>query len=204
VPAILLIIALVIPLITISRVHCDEIQVELHYRYEYTHRNVGSEEVTSTSETYEVSVAATLDNLSLALSGEVVREYPVWVNVSTLSVGDTIQLTDQALTIMSSSERYGFYCWEAETHNGTKVYYHKELGIFLGYSYYDSAWLGGTNWAWTGYDIDMTYENLHEFYSVDYVFNSDALLLSLVLIESVVVITLLNKRTTRGLAFRKS
>lgn len=198
----LIVIALVIPLITIQRVHSEEIELELHYRYEYSYRSVDTSY--DDSATYWISVGATRDNLSLALSGEEVLGYPVWLNVTDWSVGYEILLADTIYTVDSSQERYGFYCWRAGTNDGTHVYYHKELGIFLGSSYFDSNWLGGTVWTWTSRDIDMTYQNIDDFDLVEYVFNPDALLLSVILIEGGAIYVLADKRTIKLALLRNS
>ena len=159
--------------------------------------------MTSTSETYEISVAADLDNLSLVLRNEEVRGYPVWVNVTSWNIADMVQLGNQTLIVRRSSDRYGFYCWVAELEDDTNVYYHKELGIFLGFSYYDANWLGGTSWAWTQRDIDVTYQNIDDFYSVEYMLNFDAVLLSAILVESATLIAHAD-RMRKGLTLRKS
>ena len=138
------------------------------------------------------------------MSGEDVRGYPVWLNVTNWSIGHEILLADNIYTVESSQERYGFYCWRASAYDGTNIYYHKELGIFLGSSYFDSDWLGGTDWIWTSRDIDLTYQNIDDFDSVEYIFSPDVLLLSVILIEGGVIFMLADRRTMKLAPLRKS
>ncbi|MFW9804005.1 MAG: hypothetical protein ACFFFC_15185, partial [Candidatus Thorarchaeota archaeon] len=132
------------------------------------------------------------------------RGYPVWVNVSNWSAGQTVQLAGEDFTVISPQERYGLYCWEAETYNGTSAYYHRETGVFLGSSYFETEFLGGTEWIWTSSDIIVTYQNLDDFHLVEYFFNPDSLVLSFILIEAVVALKLFDKKSLMDSTPRKS
>jgi len=203
----LLIIAFVIPLITVVPIQTDVIDLQLNYRYRHYTRQ-GSwdsvvSEVESTYTTYEISAAVDLDNLSLALRDQEVREYPVWVNVSSWSVGDSVRVGDQIVTVMGDSERYGFECWNVELLNGTDVYYSMEFGIFLGTYYYEWNSSGGSYFVSETCQIELIFENLDDFFNVEHEFNSDAILLSLIISEMAVIIWLIEKGE-RGVLLRKS
>ncbi|MFW9888104.1 MAG: hypothetical protein ACFFER_07980 [Candidatus Thorarchaeota archaeon] len=194
-----MIIALLIPFITMVRVHSEEIHLSLTYEYSHFYRQIGSENTNETSETYNISVVVSLDNLSIALSGEEFEGYPVWVNVSKWSEGDIIQLGGQEVTILSSQDRYGFYCWVAEDQNGTEIYYHKEFGIFLGSYYWFPDWVEGTLWVWETREISLTNQNIDDFNAVEYMYNADAILFSAILIESVVLVIAYDRRERKEL-----
>jgi hypothetical protein len=188
------IIALVIPFITVVIVHAEEIHLNLSYEYVHVYRQFQSDNTTETSETYSISVGVSLDNLSLALSGEEFEGYPVWVNVSTWNEGDTIQLGGQEFTILSSQDRHGFYCWVAEDQNGTEIFYHKEFGIFLGSYYWEPVWMEDSSWVLETREIYPLDQNLGDFNAIQYVYNTDAILFSAILIESVILVVAYDRR----------
>ncbi|MFX1543730.1 MAG: hypothetical protein ACFFCR_12065 [Promethearchaeota archaeon] len=192
----LLVIALLIPFITMVTVHAEGIHLDLTYEYLHFYRQIGSENTNETSETYSISVGVSLDNLSLALSGEEFEGYPVWANVSMWSEGDTVQLGGQEVTILSSQTRYGFYCWVAEDQNGTDIYYHKEFGIFLGSYYWESFWLEDSFSVWETREIFLTNQNIDDFNAVQFMYNTDAILFSAILIESVILVPAYERRET--------
>jgi hypothetical protein len=199
----LIVIAFVIPLITIIQIHPDGINLQLNYRYTHSLRRGSWDSGTSTSYTdYEISEVAKLENLSLVLNIEI-RQYPVWINVSSWDFGDTVRIANQTATIMWDSERYGFGCWIGELENGTDVYYSKEFGVFLGTYYHEWDFSDTMNIDSETYKIELTYENLRDLYRIDYAFNFDALIFSTIIIESAVIIWIF-KKGWRGLSLRKS
>jgi hypothetical protein len=195
----LVIIALVIPFITIVIVHAEEIHLNLSYKYVHVYRQFQSDNTNETSETYNISVVVSLDNLSLALSGEEFEGYPVWVNVSMWSGGDTIQLGGQEFTILSSQDRHGFYCWVAEDQNGTEIYYHKEFGIFLGSYNWELVRVEDSFLVWETREIYLANQNIDDFNAVQYIYNTDAILFSAILIESVLLVIAYNRRERKEL-----
>lgn len=179
--------------------HAEEIHLDLTYEYVHFYNQIGSERMNETIETYSISVGVSLDNLSLALGDEEFRGYPVWVNVSMWNEGDTIQLGGQEFMILSSQDRHGFYCWVAEDQNGTEIYYHREFGIFLGSFYWFPYSAEGTSWVWETREIDLTNQNIDDFNAVEYMYNSDAILFSAILIESVVLAVAYDRREKKEL-----
>ncbi|MFX0056486.1 MAG: hypothetical protein ACFFAX_15455 [Promethearchaeota archaeon] len=194
-----MIIALVIPFITMVTVQAEEIHLDLTYEYVHVYNQIGSEDTNETSETYSISVGVSPDNLSLALRDEEFRGYPVWVNVSMWNEGYAIQLGGQEFTVMDSQDRYGFYCWVAEAQDGTDIYYHKVLGIFLGSYYWFPDWVEGTFWVWETREISLTNQNIDDFNVVQYMYNTDAILFSAILIEAVIFVIAYDRRERKAL-----
>ncbi|MFX1260500.1 MAG: hypothetical protein ACFFAZ_00300 [Promethearchaeota archaeon] len=189
----LIVIALAIPIITIVQIIPETIDLQLNYLYRHSVQHGSFDSDTGTNYTiYEFSSAATLDNFSLVLSGKEVRSYPVWINVSSWDFGDTVQIANQTVTIEWDSERNGLECWIGQLQNGTDVYYSKEYGVFLGTYYHEFEFIGATFYSET-YQIELTYQNLMDFFEIEYEFNIDALVLSIVLIEAAIVIWLVER-----------
>jgi hypothetical protein len=145
---------------------------------------------------------AKLDNLSLVLDMEV-REYPVWINTSSWSLGDTVQIGDQIVTIVGTSDRNELNCWVGQLQNGTDVYYSRAFGVFLGTYWHDFDFSGMTYIYSETYKIELTYQNLDDLYRIDYAFNFDALILSTIVLESAAIVWLFEK-DRGGLSLRKS
>lgn len=173
----------------------DGIELHLNYRYSQVTRqgNYHStvSEVENAYATYDISAAVDLDNLSLVLSDNDVRGFPVWANVSSWSVGDSVRIGDQIVTVMGDSERDGFGCWIAELPNGTDVYYSIGWGIFLGTFYYELNSTEVPNFVSETRRIELTFENLDDFYNVEYKLSIDAVLLSLIILEIAAIIKLI-------------
>lgn len=204
----LVVIALCLPLITMIPVQtANGIELNLNYRYSQVTRqgNLHStvNEVENAYVTYDISAAVDLDNLSRVLSDSEVRGFPVWANVSSWSVGDSVGIGDQIVTIMGDSERNGFGCWIAELPNGTDVYYSLGFGIFLGTFYYELNSTGVPNFVSETRMIELTFENLDDFYNVEYKYSVDAVLLSLIILE-IAAITQLIVMSGRADLLRKS
>ncbi|MFW9888103.1 MAG: hypothetical protein ACFFER_07975 [Candidatus Thorarchaeota archaeon] len=192
----LVIIALCLPLITMIPIQkTDGIELRLNYQYtQYTRQGSYQStvnEVENAYVTYEISAAVDLDNLSLVLSDNEVRGFPVWANASSWSVGDSVRIGDQIVTITGDSERDGFGCWIAELPNGTDVYYSMGWGIFLGTFYYELNSTEVPNFVSETRRIELTFENLDDFYNVEYKFSMDAVLLSLIILEIAAIIQLI-------------
>ncbi|MFX0056487.1 MAG: hypothetical protein ACFFAX_15450 [Promethearchaeota archaeon] len=197
----LVIIALCLPLITMIPIQTtDAIELHLNYRYtQYTRQgsfHSSINEVENAYATYEISAVVDLDNLSLVLSDNEVRGYPVWANTSSWSVGDSVPIGDQIMTVMGDSERDGFACWIAELPNGTNVYYSTGFGIFLGTFYHELNSTGVPNFVSETRRIELTFENLDDFYDVEYEFNLDAVLLSAIILEitAIIHLTVMSRR----------
>ena len=189
----LVVIALAIPIITIVQIIPDEIDLQLNYLYTHSVQRGSFDSNTSTNyASYGFSEAATLDNLSLALDNKEVRGYPVWINVSSWDFGDAVQIANQTVTIEGDSERNGMECWMGQLQNGTDVYYSKAYGIFLGTYYHEFEFIGATFYSET-YQIQLTYQNLMDFFEIEYEFNIDAIVLSIAIIESAIIIWLVER-----------
>ncbi len=200
----LLVIAFVIPIITIIQIHPDGIDLQLNYRHTHSLQQGSWDSDTSIAySNYEISSVAKLDNLSLVLIDMEVREFPVWVNVSSWSLGDTVQIGDQIVTIMGDSERNELQCWVGQLPNGTDVYYSKEFGVFLGTYYHDWDWSGTMYIYSETYKIELTYQNLMDLYRVEYELSFDAILLSFIILELAAIIWLIEKGRG-GVLLRKS
>jgi hypothetical protein len=182
----LLVIAFVIPIVTIIQIHPDGIDLQLNYQYSHSLRR-GDSGASTTYADYDISSVAKLDNLSLVLDMEV-REYPVWMNVSSWSLGDAVQIGDQIVTIVGTSDRNELDCWVGELQNGTEVYYSREFGVFLGTYWHDFDFIGMTYYYSETRKIELTYQNLMELYRVEYEFNIDAIVISIIIIESAALI----------------
>jgi hypothetical protein len=200
----LLVIAFIIPIVTIIQVHPDGIDLQLNYRYTHSlQRGSWDSDTSITYSNYEISSVAKLDNLSLVLIDMEVRNYPVWINVSSWSLGDTVQIGDQIVTIMGVSERNELECWVGQLQNGTEVYYLKEFGVFLGTYHHEWDWSGTTYIYSETYKIELTYQNLMDLYKMEYEFNFDAIILSIIIIESAAIIWLYESGRI-GVLLRKS
>ena len=190
----LIVIALAIPIITIIQTAPEAIDLQLNYLYRHSVQRGRLDSDTSTNYTvYEFSSAATLDNYSLVLSGKEVRSYPVWINVSSWDFGDTVQIANQTVTIEWDSERNGFECWMGQLQNGTDVYYSKVYGVFLGTYYPEFEFIDATSIYSETCQIELTYQNLMNFFKIEYEFNIDAIVLSVVIIEAAIIIRLVER-----------
>ena len=200
----LVVIAIIIPITTIIPIHPDGMELQLNYRYTHSVQRGGFDsEPSTTHSSYEISSVAKLDNLSLVLSDMEVRGYPVWINVSSWSFGDTVLIANQTVTIEWDSERNGLECWMGQLQNGTDVYYSKVFGVFLGTYWHDFDFMGTTYFYSETYKIEITYQNLLDLYRTDYEFNFDAIILSTIIIEAAVIIWIF-ERGWRGFSLRKS
>jgi hypothetical protein len=200
----LVIIAFVIPIITIIQIHPDGIELQLNYRYTHSlKRGSLSSDTTTTYTNYEIISVAKLENLSLVLNDFEVRRYPVWINVSSWSLGDTVHIGEQIVSIMGTTDRNELECWVGQLPNGTDVYYSRAFGVFLG-TYWHDFDFSGMDYIYTEtYKIELTYQNLEDLYRVDYAFNFDALILSTIILEAA-AITWLIERGRKGVSLRKS
>jgi hypothetical protein len=164
------------------------VMLSLTYSYTYSHMSFyGSN--TFSSETFEFNILASMDNVSQVLASSQVRGYPLWLNVSDWDEISNVTIRFTTATIDGKATRSGYPCWRLSLVDGTSLYYHEYVGIFVG-SYYSEF----STSVSTSRRVDLTDDNIADLVNPGYIVNADAIFFSIILIELIILIGLARRK----------